>query len=194
VSLRTTPEYFAYFFARVTCIDTDLGYTPIAWLEAGAADAAPSTIGQYWGLLEPSPEHAAHAGRFVDRGARVILSPSDAAYLDMKPAADFPLGLAWAGIVDVHRARDWDPGTVLDVPADAIAGVEAPLWTETVSSLADAEQLMYPRIAAIAELAWSSPGGRDSATFSERLGRMAPLWHADGIRFHPTTEIVWSER
>src|SRR5690606_25377308 len=131
-----------------------------------------------------------------ERGGRIILSPSDAAYLDMKPAADFPLGLAWAGIVDVHRARDWEPTAILDLPAGAIAGVEAPLWTETVGSLADAERLMYPRIAAIAEIAWSTPGEEhpDRETFGERLGCMAPLWRADAIRFPPTPEIVWSER
>jgi len=193
-SLGTSAQDFAYFIARATETVTDLGKTPVAWHEAGAADVAPGTIGQYWGLLEPSSDHAAHTGRFVDRGGRVILSPSDAAYLDMKPEPGFPLGLAWAGIVDVHRARGWEPDAILDLPPGSIAGIEAPLWTETVTSVADAEQLMYPRIAAIAELAWSAPGGRDRATFSGRLGRMAPLWHADGIRFHPTPEIVWSER
>ncbi len=193
-SLGTSAEDFAYFIGRATEIVTGLGKRPIAWHEAGAADVAPGTVGQYWGSLDPDPTHAAHAGRFVERGGALILSPSDAAYLDMKPTAEFPLGLAWAGIVDVRRAHDWDPGTVLNVSADAIAGVEAPLWTETVSSLADAEQLMFPRIAAIAELAWSAPEGRGSGSFGERLGRMAPLWRADGIRFHPTPEIVWSDR
>src|SRR5690606_16713802 len=195
-SLGTSAEDFAYFIGRATAIVTSLGKTPVAWHEAGAADVAAGTVGQYWGLLEPAPEHATHTARFVERGGRVILSPSDAAYLDMKPHPDFPLGLAWAGVVDLHRAYDWDPGAVLDVPAAAIAGVEAPLWTETVSSLTDAEQLMYPRIAAIAELAWSPAAaeGRDGGTFGERLGRMAPLWRADGIRFHATPEIVWSER
>jgi hexosaminidase len=58
---------------------------------------------------------------------------------------------------------------------------------------------MYPRIAALAELAWSAPAtsdseSGDSGSFGERLGRMAPLWRADGIRFHAPTEIVWSER
>jgi len=193
-SLGTSAEDFAYFIARVTGIVADLGKTPVAWHEAGAADVAPGTIGQYWGLLEPTPEHAEHATRFVDRGGRLILSPGDAAYLDMKPAPDFPLGLAWAGIVDVHRARDWEPAAILDLPIEAIAGVEAPLWTETVSSLEDAEQLMHPRIAAIAELAWSTPEGRHGRTFGERLGRMASLWRADGIRFHTPAEIPWSQR
>lgn len=196
-SMGTSAEDFAFFMTRATEIVTELGKAPVAWHEAGAVpDIAEGTIGQYWGLLEPSESHAAHAAHFAERGGRVILSPADAAYLDMKYDDDFALGLGWAGTVDVRRAYDWEPGTLLALPAEAIAGIEAPLWTETVRSLTDAEQLMHPRLAAIAELAWSpaDADGRTWSSFRERLGRMAPAWRADGIRFHPAPEIPWSER
>lgn len=193
----TSTEDFAYFVERVTAIVHELGKTPIAWHEAGAApNIAAGTVGQFWGSLKPTDAHAAEAAHFVARGGALILSPSDAAYLDMKYDADFPLGLAWAGLVGVRRAYDWDAADVVDVPIEAIAGVEAPLWTETVRDLSDADQLMYPRIAAIAEQAWSSPTApeRTWESFRTRLGALAPLWQADGIRFHPTAEIDWSTR
>ncbi|MEV7631522.1 family 20 glycosylhydrolase [Microbacterium sp. NPDC089318] len=196
-SLGTSADDFAYAIEHATAIVRELGRIPIAWHEAGAAsDLAEGTVGQYWGSLEPAPTHAAHAAHFVARGGKVVLSPSDAVYLDMKYDADFPLGLAWAGTVSVERARDWDPATVLDVPEDAIAGIEAPLWTETVRTLADAELLMHPRIAAAAELAWSRPddGGSGWNDFRDRLGRLSLLWHSEGIRFHPVDEVPWSAR
>ncbi|MFD5224738.1 beta-N-acetylhexosaminidase [Microbacterium sp. NPDC058342] len=195
-SLGTSAEDFAYFVGRATEIVSSLGKTPVAWHEAGAAPGlASGTVGQFWGALTPEAAHAAQAARFVERGGRLILSPSDAAYLDMKYDEHFPIGQDWAGVIDVQRAYDWEPVTLLDVPASAIAGVEAPLWTETVRSLADAEQLMHPRLAAVAEVAWSAPGPQRSwASFRERLGAQAPAWRADGIRFHPTPEIPWSDR
>ena len=194
-SLGTSPADFASFIERATGIVQELGKTPVAWHEAGAAEVAPGTVGQYWGLLAPDASHAEHTAHFVERGGRVILSPSDAAYLDMKYDHDFPLGLAWAGTVDLHRAYDWQPTALLDIPADAVAGVEAPLWTETVESLEEADQLMFPRIAAIAEIAWSaSDPTRDWNDFRERLAAQAPAWRADGIRFHPVPEIDWSDR
>jgi hexosaminidase len=194
-SLGTSPEDFAYFVERATGIVKKLGKTPVAWHEAGAADVAPGTVGQYWGSLTSDPAHAEHTARFVARDGRVILSPSDAAYLDMKYDDAFPLGQDWAGTVDLQRAYGWEPDTLLDIPADAIAGIEAPLWTETVESLEDADQLMFPRIAAIAELAWSTPDpSRRGDGFRERLGAQAPAWRADGIRFHPLPEIDWSDR
>lgn len=196
-SLGTSADDFAYAMERATSIVRELGRLPIAWHEAGAAPAlAEGTVGQYWGLLEPEETHAAHAAHFVARGGTVVLSPADAVYLDMKYDADFPLGLAWAGTVSVERAHGWDPAALLDIPADAIAGIEAPLWTETVRSLPDAELLMYPRIAAVAELAWSqtSTDERSWDEFRTRLGRLSPLWQSERIRFHPVEEIPWSAR
>ncbi|MEJ1087116.1 beta-N-acetylhexosaminidase [Microbacterium sp. Mu-80] len=196
-SLGTSAEDFAHFVERVSAMVIELGKTPIAWHEAGAVSGiAQGTIGQFWGGVEPSEAHAAEAAQFVERGGSLILSPSNAVYLDMKYDADYPLGLAWAGLVDVRRAYDWEPTDVLDVPADEILGVEGPLWTETVRSLADAEQLMFPRIAAVAERAWTPADGAELTweSFRARLGAMAPLWQADGIRFHPTSEIDWSTR
>ncbi|UNK70005.1 family 20 glycosylhydrolase [Microbacterium sp. H1-D42] len=196
-SLGTTPEDFAYFVERASAMVTELGKTPIAWHEAGAAEQiAEGTVGQFWGSTTPSETHAAEAEHFVTRGGTLILSPSNAVYLDMKYDADFPLGLSWAGLVDVRRAYEWEPTELLGVPAEAILGVEAPLWTETVRRLTDADQLMYPRIAAAAEQAWTAVDAaeRNWDSFRARVGAMAPMWQADGIRFHPTPEIDWNER
>lgn len=65
-----------------------------------------------------------------DQG-KLILSPADAIYLDMKFDADSPLGLTWArGVTTARRAYEWDPAEVVDGVADEqILGVEAPLWT-----------------------------------------------------------------
>ena len=60
----------------------------------------------------------------------------------------------------MQTAYNWDPGAYLSgVPASAILGVEAPLWTETITKLADIEFMAFPRLAAIAELGWSPWSG-----------------------------------
>ncbi|MDQ4214702.1 family 20 glycosylhydrolase [Microbacterium sp. ASV81] len=183
--LGTPAPDFALFFRRVSRIAAATGKTPIAWHEAGAAeDLAEGMIGQYWAGVEPEGAHGEHAAHFAERGGALILSPSDRAYLDMKPSADFPLGLAWAGTVPLRTAYDWEPTAVLDgVPASAILGIEAPLWTETVTTLAEADRLMFPRIAAHAEIGWSAPGGpqRTWDSFHARVAQLAPAWEASGI-------------
>lgn len=196
-SLGTPQADFDHFVARATEIVFEEGKIPVAWHEVGAAvDIAEGTVGQYWGKATPEGTHAAEAAHFVERGGALIMSTADRTYLDMKYTADFPLGLTWAAIIDVRTAYEWEPTAVLDVPDEAILGVEAPLWSETTATIGEVEQLVFPRAAAQAEVAWSPREApeRTWESFRERLGTLAPLWKAGGVDFHPADDIPWSER
>ena len=195
----TDPDDFAYFVSRTSGILADLGKTPVAWHEAGSADdLADTTIGQYWGFVKATDGMDVTAKAFVDNGAKLILSPSDAAYLDMKYAADAPLGLTWAnGPTSVERAYSWEPSEIIaGIDDSGILGVEAPMWTETIRTLDDIDQMAFPRIAAEAEAAWSPATGKSDLrtweSFRERVGHLGPLWTSLGIHFHPSDEISWS--
>ncbi|MEV4831200.1 beta-N-acetylhexosaminidase [Micromonospora sp. NPDC049257] len=176
------------FVERVQQIVAGLGRTVVGWHQIAPADHVDGRVLQWWGTDGDDPTVA----EAVRRGARLILSPGNHAYLDMKYAPDTPLGHDWAGLIDVHRAYHWDPATHLTgVPAEAVLGVEAPLWTESVTSLAEIEFLLLPRLPALAEVAWSAPSTRSWAGFRERLAGHGPRWQAAGITFHPSPEIPW---
>jgi hexosaminidase len=128
----------------------------------------------------------------VAKGANVIMSIADRTYLDMKYDADTPIGLGWAGMIDVQRAYDWNPAMTADGVAEAaLLGVEAPLWTETVADIRDVEFLAFPRLAAIAEVGWSAQERRKWDEFKLRLGRQAPRWAALGLNYYRAPEIPW---
>ena len=196
-ALGTDPEDFALFMMRATGIVADLGKIPVTWHEAGAARGiAPSTVGQYWGFTTPTDGMDERARSFADTGGGVILSPADAVYLDMKYDATSALGLTWAnGPTSVERAFSWEPAAIIDgVDEDDILGVEAPLWTETIRTLDDADEMAFPRIAAAAEIAWSPAEGdlRTWDSFRARVGALGPLWSSLGIRYHRSPEIPWA--
>ena len=196
-SLGTPQADFDLFAERATAIVVEAGKIPVAWHEMGsAANIAQGTVGQYWGKTTPEGTHAEEAAHFVERGGALIMSAADVTYLDMKYSPDFPLGLTWAGTIDVRSAYEWEPTAVLDVPDTAILGVEAPLWSETTRTLGEVEQLVFPRAAAQAEVAWSPRVGPERVweSFRARLGTLAPLWKAEGVDFHAAAEIPWSER
>lgn len=194
-ALGTPPADFNAFIERVTALVQDLGKTPVAWHEAGSAQVAAGTIGQYWGSTSPAAAHADHARRFAERGGSVIMSPSNTAYLDQKYDEDFPLGLDWAALIDLETAYGWEPTAIVDdLPTEAVIGVEAPLWAETLATLDDVDQLFFPRAAAIAEVAWSQSEDREWASFRTRVGHLDAVWDAAGWGGHRPAEISWSNR
>ncbi|WP_332910619.1 family 20 glycosylhydrolase [Algoriphagus boritolerans] len=70
------------------------------------------------------------------------------------------IGLHWAAYVELDSAYLWEPSEYAEgITAADILGVEAPLWTETVTNRADIDYLVFPRIAAIAEVAWTTRTG-----------------------------------
>jgi len=193
-ALGTSDADYADLVGRVSCIVAATGKTPIAWHEAGAADTEPGTIGQFWGLLDPDPDHVRRILALVERGGRVILSPADAVYLDMKYDESTRAGLVWAnGPTSVRRSYEWEPADVVPgLPDEAIAGVEACLWTETIPDAATLDEMAFPRIGAAAEAAWSRPLGspqRDWESFRRRTAALAPAWSDAGIGFFASPEI-----
>ncbi|WP_308209411.1 family 20 glycosylhydrolase [Allokutzneria sp. A3M-2-11 16] len=77
------------------------------------------------------------------RGHKILLSPANKVYLDMKYTVDSPIGFKWAGYLDVRDVYDWDPGSCLQgVPEESVLGVEAPLWSEHLRSFEDRHQLL----------------------------------------------------
>ncbi|MEV7693099.1 family 20 glycosylhydrolase [Microbacterium sp. NPDC089189] len=193
-ALGTSSADYAVFIAEVTRLVRGLGKTPIAWHEAGGvADIAPGTIGQYWGFVSPRDGMDEKARGFVRAGGRLILSPADAIYLDMKYDARTPLGLTWAdGPTPLERAYDWEPTAIIDgIEESDILGVEAAVWTETIRTEQDLEAMVFPRLAAAAEIAWSPAAALDWPGFRERLAVLAAGWDAAGVAYTRADGVAW---
>lgn len=187
-AFKVKGEVYTGFVERVQRIVADLGKTVVGWHQLAPAAHLDGRVLQWWGTDSADPTTV----EAVRQGARLIVSPGNHAYLDMKYAPDTPIGHDWAGLIDVRKAYDWDPGThVADVPTEAVLGVEAPLWTESVTSLVDIEFLLLPRLPAIAELGWSTRATHDWADFRDRLAGQGPRWATAGITFHRSPEIPW---
>nr|WP_319463728.1 beta-N-acetylhexosaminidase [Micromonospora sp. RTP1Z1] len=187
-AFKVKGEAYTGFVERAQRIVAATGKAVVGWHQIAPAAHLDGRVLQWWGTDGDDPVVA----EAVRRGARLILSPGNHVYLDMKYAPDTPIGHDWAGLIDVRRSYDWDPGAHLaDVPAEAVLGVEAPLWTESVTSLTEIEFMLLPRLPAIAELAWSPRATHDWAGFRDRLAGHGPRWHLAGIAFHRSPEVPW---
>jgi hexosaminidase len=166
------------------------GKTLVGWQEIARSPLAPGAVVQLW-------DDRQDTGPVVDaawQGARVVLSPAQRVYLDMKYEAGFPVGADWAGTIGLRDAYDWEPAEFLPgILPGAITGVEAALWSETVHTDEDLFTLLLPRLAAVAEVAWSVPLRRSWPDFAARVARYGPVWDAAGVPWHRTPEVAWAQ-
>lgn len=182
------PAEYARLVAMAAAAVRDAGKQVIGWQEIATTPLEPGTVVQFWDPREdvtPFVE-AARAG------ALLLMSPGSRAYLDMQYHEDFPLGLHWAGYVSLRDAYDWEPTAVIPgLPASAVIGVEAAVWTETLRTVDELTTMLLPRLAALAEVAWTPAEARDWDDFAVRVVAQGDDWRARGIAFHPADGAAW---
>ncbi|MGD8457563.1 MAG: family 20 glycosylhydrolase, partial [Anaerolineales bacterium] len=183
---EVSPDDYQKFISKVQNIVRKAGKQMLGWQEIlYCKDLRTDTIVQYWNPL------------LVDfvfpPGIKIIVSPGNRVYLDMKYGADCPLGLVWAGYVSVKDAYDWDPTSELQgFLEEDILGVEAPLWSETLETIEDIEFMAFPRLPGVAEIGWSKQSGRSWDEYKERLAKHAGRWDLMDANYFKSPLVPWS--
>ena len=156
----------------------------MGWEEIGRAELATPVLAQSW----YDPQVAALA---ADQGAAIIASPAEHAYLDMIYDLNSHVGTLWAGPTNVEDGYSWEP--VSDgLDEGQVAGVEAPLWTETVDLLDDVEFLTFPRLLGHAEIGWSAAEDLEWEDYRGRLAHHGPRMTLWGLDFYASDEVDWA--
>lgn len=167
--LKTHAELQRYFYNRVAQIIRSAGRQPMAWDETAEAGVHSGVTIQWWRKARPDVRDAALA-----RGVEMVLSPVDQVYLDYAAGPGEP-GAPWEGNdngpTSVEKILRWEPldGIPPSVRPEQIAGIEAALWTQFMRSESFLQFMLYPRLLAVAEVAWRPRGERDPAEFQRRL-------------------------
>ncbi|RIW14599.1 beta-N-acetylhexosaminidase [Algoriphagus lacus] len=181
----TEKDDYVYFVERVQDIVSKYNKTSIGWDEIATAKLLPGNVAQFWALEE-------NAKLAKEQGNKVLMSPSKKAYLDMQYDSTSRIGLHWAAYVELDSAYLWDPAEYTEgITAENILGVEAPLWTETVTNKADIDYLVFPRLSAIAEVAWTKKERRSWESFSKRISSHGKRWDIQGVGFYKSPKVNW---
>ncbi|MBB4480454.1 beta-N-acetylhexosaminidase [Rhizobium etli] len=109
-------------------------------------------------------------------GYDVVMTPGQAYYLDMAQAEawDEP-GASWAGFTPPERTYAYEAEAELpEVLRDKIRGIQACIWSGNVGSRARFNRLVFPRLPAIAEAAWTPLTRKDWDRFAA-IVRMWPV-------------------
>ncbi|RDI63536.1 beta-N-acetylhexosaminidase [Nocardia pseudobrasiliensis] len=149
------------------------GRRAMAWDDALDIAALPPMVIGAW-------RDKSAAARAAAAGHQVLACPESQVYLDHRQSdhRDEPIPVGYLRtLADVHA---WDPGA-----QPPLLGVQAQLWSEHLDTVRRVDYAAFPRLCAIAETAWSPPGGE----FSEFLARLRahhlPRLDALGVEYRP---------
>ncbi|AOW21857.1 family 20 glycosylhydrolase [Urechidicola croceus] len=185
-SHATKKEDYIYFVNKVEKIVQKHGKIMIGWDEIASADVDSTSISQFWSSKE-------NAQKAVQKNMKIIMSPAKKAYLDMKYDTQSKHGLNWAGLIPTDTAYIWTPESYEGVPLKNILGIEAPLWSETISNIEELEYLAFPRAIGYAELSWTTQENRDWENYKIRLAHQKPFLNRMKVNFYPSPLIDWKE-
>ncbi|MEO3406681.1 family 20 glycosylhydrolase [Mucilaginibacter sp. CAU 1740] len=168
--LKDEKELQSYFIGRMEKYLNSKGRQIIGWdeiLEGGLTPGATvmSWTGEEGGIAAAKQHHEA------------IMTPEKYVYLDYYQSLYPAEPLAGGGYTPLSKVYNYEPitGELTSEEAKYIKGVQANAWSEYMASPGQAERQLFPRMLALAEVAWSSKSNKNYADFLKRLRYQQPL-------------------
>jgi len=169
-----------YFLKRMTDSASKKGLQVICWDEAVAANlSSKKTYIQWWRHNKPNSLNEA-----LQKGYKVILSPRLPLYFDFVQDKQHQSGRKWGELYNSYLDLYHYPGAGTEQNQQAILGIQANLWTETIASGQRLEFLIFPRIASLSESGWTSPKLKNDGDFNQRVRLHLTLYQKEGIYFY----------
>ena len=166
----------SWFVQRVGKFLTAHGRRLVGWDEVLQGGIAPDATIMSWRGINGGVTA-------VKAGHDAVLSPAPSLYFDFRQAEgrDEPSGRN--PIVALRDVYDFDPAPAQLTAEERghIIGVQANVWTEYIREQDNVGYAVYPRAAALAELAWSPAAARDRAGFLSRMPAELARYAALGL-------------
>lgn len=181
--LRNAHELQSYFIKRLEKILEKKGRRLIGWDEIREGGLSPNATMMLWRGWN-------HAIASVNEGHDVIMSPGSHTYFDhyqYRPAAILSQGAEYEAIrghrtlKSVYSFNPVPKQFQNTAKAKHILGCQGQIWTEFIKTWDKVEYSGFPRIAALAEVAWSPQNIRDFTDFEARLKPMMARYKAAGV-------------
>lgn len=177
----------SYFIKRVAAFLETKGRRIIGWDEILEGGLAPNATVMSWRGTSGGTQAA-------NKGHDVIMTPQKSTYLNLRQVDDPEepgVKRESAPIVElktVHRFSPVPPQMKAE-NARHILGGQAALWTEWVDSERDAEYLLQPRLAAMADALWTEKDERDYRSFCGRLRGHSAIFDELGWSYHRSSDV-----
>jgi hexosaminidase len=180
LGMKSEVELHGWFIRRMNEFLISRGRRLVGWdeiLEGGAPTGAVvmSWRGNKGGIA------AARAGH------EVVMAPNTHTYFDYYQSKGPGEPLAIGGFIPLETVYGFDPippGLTRE-EARRILGAQAQLWTEYIATPEHLEYMAFPRLVALAEVAWTPQSQRDFPAFLNRLRRHLARLEELQVNFRP---------
>ena len=177
-----------YFFKRMADTVTSLNSKLLCWDEATQTNLpADKTIIFWWRQNIHSQLSLALYKKY-----QVVLCPRLPLYFDFVQNKDHVSGRNWNGRINsidqVYNFPDKQMSAD-ELKSNQILGIQANLWTETVGSEKRLDFMVFPRLAGLAESAWTDAAFKNEESFNARLITQFALYDKAGIYYYNPFDV-----
>ena len=169
--LANVDELQSYLIHRIEKFLNNHGRRLLGWNEILQGGIAPNATVMSW-----RGEEGGIAA--VTSGHHAIMTPGAYCYLDSYQDAPYSQPEAIGGYLPLKKVYAYDPvpASLTAEQAKLVYGVQGNLWVEYIPTPEHVEYMIYPRMLALAEVAWSAPERKSWPDFHTRaLSAVADL-------------------
>jgi hexosaminidase len=178
LGITSEDEMQSWFTHRIADFLTAHGRKLIGWDEIlDNAPLPPGATVMSWRGIDGAIA-AAKAGHDT------VLAPAPWLYFDNRQSARPEEPPGRGAVIDLKTVYMFDPepAALTDDQRRHIVGVQANVWTEHIRTEDRVETMLFPRVAAIAETAWSPQSARGWDGFANRVPAMLDRYKALGVK------------
>ena len=153
-----------YFTNRIVSYLKNKNKTAIGWDEILEKDIDKDAVIMSWRGYKGGADAAI-------KGHDAIMSPASHCYFDMYQSRFSDGRIAIGGYLPVEQVYGFEPvpDILNESQAQHIIGAQGNVWTEYITNEERLQEMIFPRMAALAEVLWSPKEKRDFKNFSSRL-------------------------
>lgn len=184
--LKNEDELQSYFIKRIEKIVNQRNRIMIGWDEILEGGLAPNATVMSWRGEEGGIASA-------KAGHEVIMTPNKYCYVDLKQGHDDMepnLGYSQSLLSAVYSYQVI-PSSLNQAEAKLIKGIQANLWTESISDWGKLTYMVYPRILAVAENAWTPLDRKNWSHFTERVLDYYQILDQKKVRYAVSAFSPW---
>ncbi|MFG1954036.1 beta-N-acetylhexosaminidase [Micromonospora sp. NPDC048830] len=179
LGLASVDELQSWYLRELTGYLTDRGRRMVGWDEVIEDGGVPTdAVVMAWRGME-------NARLALKAGHDVVMTPHQRTYFDKYQVRHPDEPLAQAGVVSLRDVMTFDPCPP-DLPdAGRVLGVQGQLWTEYMPTPQTVQYMAFPRLCALAEVAWTQPERRSVDGLLARLPAHLRRLDALGLDYRP---------